>query len=65
MTARPDNEQRDRPTGELLKELANETTTLVRQEIDLMPPAAPVLVLPEPVTPQGAPASLSDEGPLG
>jgi uncharacterized membrane protein YqjE len=36
MTARPDNEQRDRPTGELLKELANETTTLVRQEIDLM-----------------------------
>ena len=26
---------RDRPIGELLKELANETTTLVRQELDL------------------------------
>jgi hypothetical protein len=26
---------RERPIGELLKELANETTTLVRQELDL------------------------------
>lgn len=26
---------RDRPVGELLKQLANETTTLVKQEIDL------------------------------
>jgi hypothetical protein len=26
---------RDRPIGELLKQLANETTTLVRQELDL------------------------------
>jgi uncharacterized membrane protein YqjE len=29
------NDLRDRPIGELLKELANETTTLVRQELDL------------------------------
>lgn len=35
MTA-PDNDLKDRPTGELLKELSNETTTLVKQEIDLM-----------------------------
>ena len=35
MTA-PDNELKDRSTGELLKELSNETTTLVRQEIELM-----------------------------
>ena len=35
MTA-PENELRDRPTGELLKQLSAETTTLVRQEIDLM-----------------------------
>ena len=36
MTADPDNELRDRSTGELLKQLSNETTTLVKQEIDLM-----------------------------
>jgi uncharacterized membrane protein YqjE len=36
MTARPDNELRDHSTGELLKQLSNETTTLVRQEIELM-----------------------------
>ena len=35
MTA-PDNELKDRSTGELLKELSNETTTLVKQEIELM-----------------------------
>jgi hypothetical protein len=35
MTA-PDNELRDRSTGELLKQLSNETTTLVKQEIDLL-----------------------------
>jgi uncharacterized membrane protein YqjE len=35
MTARPDNDQRDRATGELLKELSDETTTLVKQEIAL------------------------------
>ena len=29
------NDVRDRPIGELLKQLANETTTLVRQELDL------------------------------
>jgi len=29
------DELRDRPIGELLKQLANETTTLVRQELDL------------------------------
>lgn len=34
MTSRAD-ELHDRPIGELLKELANETTTLVRQELDL------------------------------
>jgi uncharacterized membrane protein YqjE len=36
MTADPDNELRERSTGELLKQLSNETTTLVKQEIDLM-----------------------------
>src|SRR5215216_2814136 len=35
MTA-PDNDMKDRSTGELLKELSNETTTLVKQEIELM-----------------------------
>jgi uncharacterized membrane protein YqjE len=35
MTA-PENELKDRSTGELLKEFSNETTTLVKQEIDLM-----------------------------
>jgi tetrahydromethanopterin S-methyltransferase subunit C len=35
MTARPDNELRDRSTAELLKELSNDTTTLVKQEIAL------------------------------
>jgi uncharacterized membrane protein YqjE len=29
------DESRDRPVGELLKQLANETTTLVRQELEL------------------------------
>lgn len=29
------DDMRDRPIGELLRELANETTTLVRQELDL------------------------------
>jgi uncharacterized membrane protein YqjE len=31
----PVDELRDRPIGELLKQLANETTMLVRQELDL------------------------------
>ena len=31
----PVDDLRDRPIGELLKQLANETTTLVRQELDL------------------------------
>jgi uncharacterized membrane protein YqjE len=31
----PVDELRDRPIGELLKQLANETTRLVRQELDL------------------------------
>ena len=35
MTA-PDNELTDRSTGELLKQLSNETTTLVKQEIELL-----------------------------
>ena len=35
MTASTDNELRDRPTGELLKELSTQTTTLVKQELDL------------------------------
>jgi uncharacterized membrane protein YqjE len=30
-----DNDLRDRPTGELLKQLSDQTTTLVRQEIEL------------------------------
>jgi uncharacterized membrane protein YqjE len=32
---RPDADLRDRPVGELLKQLADETTTLVRQELEL------------------------------
>jgi uncharacterized membrane protein YqjE len=36
MTADPSNELRDHSTGELLKRLSAETTTLVRQEIELM-----------------------------
>ena len=36
MTAEPDNELRDHSTGDLLKRLSTETTTLVRQEIELM-----------------------------
>ena len=32
---RADEELRDRPLGELMKQLAEETTTLVRQELDL------------------------------
>jgi hypothetical protein len=35
MTA-PDNELTDRSTGELLKQLSDETTTLVKQEIELL-----------------------------
>jgi len=35
MTA-PDNELTDRSTGELLKRLSDETTTLVKQEIELL-----------------------------
>jgi uncharacterized membrane protein YqjE len=35
MTA-ADNELKDRSTGELLKQLSDETTTLVKQEIELM-----------------------------
>jgi hypothetical protein len=35
MTVSSDNELRDRPTGELLRELSNQTTTLVKQELDL------------------------------
>jgi uncharacterized membrane protein YqjE len=35
MATREHNDLRDRPTGELLKELSNQTTTLVRQEIEL------------------------------
>jgi uncharacterized membrane protein YqjE len=35
MTASRDNELLDRPTGELLKELSDHTTTLVKQEMDL------------------------------
>jgi uncharacterized membrane protein YqjE len=35
MTA-PDNELTDRSTGELLKQLSTETTTLVKQEIELL-----------------------------
>ena len=35
MTASTDNELRDRPTGELLKDLSDHTTTLVKQEMEL------------------------------
>ena len=35
MTASENNELRDRRTGDLLKELSGQTTTLVRQEIEL------------------------------
>lgn len=35
MASNDQSELRQRPTGELLKELSDQTTTLVRQEIDL------------------------------
>ena len=35
MTAPRENELRDRPTGELLKELSDQTTTLAKQEVEL------------------------------
>ena len=35
MTASRDNELRDRPTGELLRDLSDHTTTLVKQEMEL------------------------------
>jgi uncharacterized membrane protein YqjE len=35
VTASRENELRDRPTGELFKRLSDETTTLVRQEVEL------------------------------
>jgi len=35
MTASSDNALRDRPTGELLKDLSDHTTTLVKQEMEL------------------------------
>jgi hypothetical protein len=35
MTPAGDNDLRDRPTGELLKELSDHTTTLVKQEVEL------------------------------
>ena len=35
MATTDDNELRDRPVGELLKQLSQETTTLVRKELDL------------------------------
>jgi uncharacterized membrane protein YqjE len=35
VTAPQENELRDRPTGELLRELSDQTTTLVKQEVDL------------------------------
>jgi uncharacterized membrane protein YqjE len=35
MTASSDNELRDRPTGELLRDLSDHTTTLVKQEMEL------------------------------
>jgi uncharacterized membrane protein YqjE len=34
-TTQPDGDLRERPIGELLKQLSEETTTLVRQELDL------------------------------
>ena len=35
MTASNENELRDRPTGELLRDLSDHTTTLVKQEMEL------------------------------
>jgi uncharacterized membrane protein YqjE len=35
MTASRENELRDRPTGELLRDLSDHTTTLVKQEMEL------------------------------
>jgi uncharacterized membrane protein YqjE len=35
MATQDQNDLRERPTGELLKELSDQTTTLVRQEIEL------------------------------
>jgi uncharacterized membrane protein YqjE len=35
MTAPRDNDLRDRPTGELLRELSDQTTSLVKQEVEL------------------------------
>ena len=35
MTASQENPLRDRPTGELLKELSEQSTTLIKQEVDL------------------------------
>lgn len=35
MTLPRDNDLRDRPTGELLKELSDQTTTLVKHEMEL------------------------------
>ena len=35
MTASRENELRDRPTGQLLKDLSDHTTTLVKQEMEL------------------------------
>jgi uncharacterized membrane protein YqjE len=35
VTAPQDNQLRDRPTGELLRELSDQTTTLVKQEMEL------------------------------
>jgi len=35
VTAPRENELRDRPTGELLKELSDQTTTLAKQEVEL------------------------------
>lgn len=35
MSYGPEEDLRDRPIGELMRELANETTTLVRQELEL------------------------------
>ena len=35
MTAPRENDLRDRPTGELLRQLSDETTALVKQEVEL------------------------------
>ena len=35
MSTRPQEDLRDRPVGELMRELATETSTLVRQELEL------------------------------